>query len=90
VSDLTPESADRLGFRQAFGALIEKVEPGSLADQAGLEAGLLITGVDRRPVKSATAFRDAAEKGSLEKGLLLQVRSPKGGTSFVLLKSAAK
>jgi serine protease Do len=89
VSDMTPEAADRLGFRQAFGALIEKVQPDSLADQAGLERGLLITSVDRRPVKTATEFRDAVRSGSLEKGLLLQVRSPRGATSFVLLKSAA-
>jgi serine protease Do len=89
VSDLTKAQADRLGFRDTAGALIVKVEDDSVAAAGGLEQGMLVTKVDHNPVKSAAAFKEAVEKASLEKGVLLQVESPEGGTSFVLLKAAA-
>jgi len=89
VTDLTQAQAERLGFRDATGALVVKVEDDSVAATGGLEQGMLVTKVDRKPVKSAAAFKEAVEKASLEKGVLLQVKSPKGGTSFVLLKAAA-
>jgi serine protease Do len=90
VTDLTPELAERLGYKDASGALIVGVASGSLADGAELTRGLLITHVDKQPVKSAAEFRDAVEKASLQKGILLQVRSPRGGSSFVLLKESSK
>jgi serine protease Do len=87
VSDLTQAQADRLGFRDTAGALVVKVEDGSLAASGGLDEGTLITKVDRKTVKSAAAFKEAMDKASLDKGVLLQVESPKGGTNFVLLKA---
>lgn len=87
VTDLTPELAERFGLKEAGGALILKVTQGSAADEAGLDRGLVITKVDRQSVKSAEALRDAVTKGSLAKGLLLQVKSPQGSTTFVLLRS---
>jgi serine protease Do len=90
VSDLTMAQAERLGFRNTAGALVLKVEDDGVAAAGGLEEGVLVTKVDRQPVKSAAAFQEAVEKAPLEKGVLLQVESPQGGTSFVLLKAAAK
>jgi serine protease Do len=89
VSDLTQAQADRLGFRDTAGALVVKVDEGGLADEAGFRAGMLIRKVDRQPVKSAAAFKEALEKASLEKGVLVQAESPDGGTNFFLLKAAA-
>ncbi len=89
VGDLTQAQAERLGFRDTAGALVVKVEDNSVAAEGGLEKGLLVRKVDRKPVKSAAAFKEAVAKASLEKGVLLQVESPEGGTSFVLLKAAA-
>src|SRR5262249_20242947 len=89
VSDLTREQADRLGFRDTAGALVVGVDDGSLAEEAGVRSGQLITKVDRQPVKSAAAFKEMVEKGSLEKGVLVQTESPGGGTNFFLLKAAA-
>ena len=48
---------------------------------------MLISRVDRETVASAAAAREALNRGSLAKGLLLQVRSPQGGVNFVLLQA---
>jgi serine protease Do len=85
--DLTPEVASKLGYKESEnGALITHVEPGSVAAEAGLTRGLLVTKVDRKAVHSATALKDRLEKASLEKGVLLQIESP-GGTNYVILKA---
>jgi serine protease Do len=89
VSDLTQAQAERLGFRDNAGALVSKVEENGVASEGGLEKGMLVRKVDRKPVKSAAEFKEAVEKGSLDKGLLLQEESPEGGMSFLLLKQAA-
>jgi serine protease Do len=86
--DLTPEVAGQLGYKESeSGALITRVEPGSVAAEAGLIRGLLVTKVDKKPVNSATALKDRLERASLEKGVLLQVESPRGGINYVILKA---
>jgi serine protease Do len=89
VTDLTQAQAERFGFRDTTGALVVKVEDGSMAQEAGFRAGMRITKVDRQAVKSAAAFKEAIEKASLEKGVLVQAESPDGGTNFFLLRAAA-
>jgi serine protease Do len=90
VSDLTQAQAERLGFRDNAGAFVAKVEENGVAAEAGLERGMLVRKVDRKPVKSAAEFKEAVEKASLDKGVLLQVESPEGGMSFLLLKQVAR
>jgi serine protease Do len=86
--DLTPEVASELGYKDSdVGALITRVEPGSIAADAGLRRGMLVTKLDKKTVKSAAALRDNLDKASLEKGVLLQVQSPGGGTNYVVLQS---
>jgi len=89
--DLTPELAGTLGFKeQSSGALIASVDRDGPAANIGLERGLLITKVDKKPVRSAKQLREALDAASLDKGVLLQVESPQGGTSFVVLKSVKR
>jgi len=91
VSDLTADLADQLGYKEnATGALITNVDRDGIAYEAGLRRGFLITKVDKVSVKSATACKDAVEKGSLEQGILLSVTSPIGGSNLVLLKASEK
>ncbi|HMC66365.1 MAG TPA: Do family serine endopeptidase, partial [Gemmataceae bacterium] len=88
VTDMTADTADQLGFkRSAAGALITKVDPNSIAAEAGLRRGTLVVKVDKTQVKSAAELKDALGKASLQKGVLLQVQSPQGGISYVMLKS---
>ncbi|HTU90486.1 MAG TPA: trypsin-like peptidase domain-containing protein [Gemmataceae bacterium] len=87
--DLTADVAESLGYNeQAQGAVIAAVRRNSVADNAGLRRGMLITKVEKKPIKSAKELRDALDSAALDKGVLLQIASPQGGTNFVLLKSA--
>ncbi len=91
VKDLSAEAASQLGYKEgAAGVLISKVDPDSIAARAGLARGILITKVNQHEVRSAAALRTAIEKGSLEKGILLQVQAPLGGTNYVVLKAEGK
>jgi serine protease Do len=88
VTDLTPDQAEQYGYKESEkGALITKVEPGSSAGTAGLRAGMLIAKVEKKSVTSASEAKDAVDKGSLDKGILLQVKTPAGGSAYVLLKA---
>jgi serine protease Do len=89
VADLTPELREEYGYKnKAKGAVITHVEAGGLAWEAGLRKGMLITKVGRQHVTTAADARQALEHSSLEKGILLQVQSPRGGTNYVLLQQS--
>jgi serine protease Do len=86
--DLNDELANQLGYKSGLkGALVSRVEPGSVAAVAGLRRGMLLTRVNQTAVTSAASAREALNQGSLAKGILLQVRSPQGGVNFVLLQA---
>jgi serine protease Do len=88
VADLTADMAEELGYKKGTtGVVITQVESGSVAANAGLRRGTLISKVDRKAVATASAARQALEKVSLDKGVLLQVESPQGGVSYVVLKA---
>lgn len=89
IADLNDTLADDLGYRKGTtGVVISKVEPGSVAAEAGLRRGMLINKVDSERVTTAAGSRKLLENASLSRGVLLQVISPTGGVNFVLLKSA--
>jgi serine protease Do len=90
VADMTRETAAQFGYKDKMaGALITRVDPDGLAARAGLERGTLLVRVEKTPVKSAAEARDALEKASLDSGVLLQVRGPRGGMDYVLLQATA-
>ena len=68
--------------------VVRRVDSDGLAAEAELRAGTLIVKVDNHAVATAAEARTALERGSLEKGILLQVRSATGGLGYVVLKSA--
>jgi serine protease Do len=87
VTDLTPQWAERLGFKDsATGALVTGVDAGSPAAHAGLRRGMLIVEVDKKPVDSAKALQGLLAKAPLGRGTLLKVQSPQGGVGYLLLK----
>jgi serine protease Do len=88
VTDLTAEQAEQYGYKESQkGALITKVEPGSPAATAGLRRGMVIAKVEKKPVTSASEAKEAVAKESLDKGILLQVKTPTGGSAYVMLKA---
>jgi serine protease Do len=87
VADLTPEMAKQFGYKEGVkGVVVTQVQPDSPAADAGLHRGMLLVKVDKKRVKDAAAAREAVAKAALDKGVLLQVRSPEGATDFVLVK----
>jgi serine protease Do len=87
VRPVTPELAKQLGLSRPDGVVIEKVEPGSAAQEAGLRPGDVIAEVDRRKIVTEEDYRAAMEKVNPEKGALLLINR-KGSTLFVPLKEA--
>lgn len=73
VQNLSDELAGRLGYEGQTGVIIAQVQPGSLAAQSGLQAGMLITEVNRKPVSSTREFAKAVNDARDEDTLLLLV-----------------
>ncbi|MDP8255033.1 MAG: Do family serine endopeptidase [Candidatus Alcyoniella australis] len=66
VSDLTPDTVKRYNPRQGAGALVVRIEPGSVAQRSGVQVGDLIHAVDRikvMDVASLKAIIDRARRG---------------------------
>ncbi len=88
LADMTPELREQLQApRELRGAVIQQVQPGSPADNAGLQSGDVIVEVDRKPVQGAADVQKAL--GSVPKGqdALVLVWS-NGGNTFRVLHSA--
>jgi serine protease Do len=82
---LTAQRAKELGVKAEHGVEITGVRPGSLAEQVGLEKGMVIVEANRKPVRSVEDLRKAIEQQSLDKGLLLLVQSDRG-SRFVVIR----
>jgi len=74
VQNLTPEIASRYGYKPGSGVIITKVEPGSPADEAGLQPGDLILEVERQKVKNISSYQKALERADISRGVLLLVQ----------------
>jgi len=90
LSDMTPALAEQFGFNdKVSGVAVAKVEPNSIAAEAGLQRGMMIVKIDKQPVRSATTAHEMLSKASLEKGILLEVKSAQGGVNYLMLKSGS-
>ncbi len=84
IQDLTDEVTQQFGYGAAKGVIITQVDPGSLAEEAGLTPGMLILEVNRSEVTNVRDFEKAV--GKMKNGnLLLRVKT-KEGTVFVNLQ----
>jgi serine protease Do len=67
VADLTPDVRDQIQApADVKGAVVERVQPGSSADDAGIRSGEIITEVNRHPVQSAADVQQ--QLGNVPKG----------------------
>jgi serine protease Do len=83
---LTGSLAEQLGVKADFGVVVTEVHSGSPAAIAGLDKGMVITHVGRKPVKSLADLRKALDTDSLSKGLMLTVRT-EGGSRLVIIRA---
>jgi len=87
LSDLTPEMRDQLQVsHEIHGAVVEQVQPGSPADNAGLQQGDIILEVNRHKVQTASDVQQALSSVNKGEDALLLVRS-NGGNTFRVLHS---
>jgi serine protease Do len=85
LADLTPEIRQQLQVNDSLnGAVIERVMPGSSADNAGLQRGDIIVEVNRKPVNSAADVQKALADVANDGDVLVLVYS-NGGSTFRVL-----
>ena len=83
VETASPETLERWGING--GVVVREVLPTSVAAQAGLVSGDVLTQIGSRPVKSAEAFEKAVEK--LKSGSSVPLRLIRQGSPmFIGLK----
>jgi serine protease Do len=84
VSDITPDLAKQLGLKKTEGIVVVGVEPGSVAQRAGLKAGDVILEVNRQKVTSENNYRGIMEKTKPDQGVLFLIDRA-GSTFFATL-----
>lgn len=85
IQDLTAELSEAFDLTQKQGAIITKVEKGSMADQAGVEAGDVVVGVNDRAVTRGDDLRNVV--GLLRVGDQLTLEIVRGGVSQMITTS---
>jgi serine protease Do len=85
LSDITPEVREQLQVPENLhGAVIERVQPGSSADDAGLQRGDVIVEVNRHPVEGPGDVQQELGKVAKGQDALVLVWSNGGNTFRVL------
>jgi serine protease Do len=85
LNDLTPDLREQIQApREVHGALIEQVQPGSSADNAGLQRGDVILEVNRHKVETAAEVQQELGKVAKGQDALILVWSNGGNTFRVL------
>jgi serine protease Do/serine protease DegQ len=77
TQDVTPDVAKKLGLRVTEGALVERVEAKSPAEQAGLQARDVVVAANGRPVRTSGELRNRV--GLTPVGEELELRILRGG-----------
>jgi serine protease Do len=85
VTRVTPDIAKQLGLPKAEGVVIDNVEVGSSAQDAGLRKGDAILEVNRQKVRDENHFRSLMEETKPGQSVLFLI-SRGGSTFFVSLK----
>jgi serine protease Do len=85
VSNLTADVARKLGMKDESGVVITDVESGSIAETAGLEAGMVVVEIDRKPITNVDDCKAVLKDHDKGAELLLRVKTQQG-SRFVVLK----
>jgi serine protease Do len=88
VQRITPEAARRLGISSTKGVLVVEVQPGSPAEQVGLEPADVIREVNQRPVNNVSDFERAIRQGRVGPRILLLVQRGDNAVFFALKRKS--
>ena len=85
VQEISPEAARHWGYTDLReGVIINRVLPGSPADEAGLQPGDVVAEIDRKPIRTLNDYYGLLKTASLEEGLLLLVYRGKSSLYIAL------
>lgn len=84
VQRITPEAARRLGLSSSKGVLVMEVQPGSPADQVGIEPADVIREINQRPVSNVKEFERATRQGRRGDRILLLVQRGDNAVFFAV------
>jgi serine protease Do len=84
VQRITPEAARRLGLSSPKGVLVMEVQPGSPADQVGMEPADVIREINQRPVTNVKDFERAMRQGRRGDRILLLVQRGDNAVFFAV------
>jgi serine protease Do len=85
VGPVTPDIARQLNMKNTSGLVVIQVDPGSVAEDAGIQEGDLIKTVNKEKVDTTSEFRTALKMTGKDKPVLLQVQRGEN-TFFVALR----
>ena len=85
VQTLNQQLADQLGVNVVPGVVVTNVDPASVAGMAGIRPGMVITEVNRKPVRNAKEF-DEATKANKDTNTLLLLVQTAGHTQYLVLE----
>jgi serine protease Do len=88
VQRITPEAARRLGMSSTKGVLVMEIQPGSPAEQVGLEPADIIREVNQRPVNNVSDFERAIRQGRSGARILLLVQRGDNAVFFALKRKS--
>jgi serine protease Do len=84
-----PDVLQKLGFSSdTAGVVVTSVKEDSPAAQASIREGMVIEKVGSKRVTTPAEFKEAVHSASLDKGILLLVRTPRGSQFVVVRKGA--
>jgi serine protease Do len=84
VQRITPDAVRRLGLTSAKGVLVVEVQPGSPADQVGIEPADVIREVNQRAVSNVKEFERATRQGRRGDRILLLVQRGDNAVFFAV------
>jgi serine protease Do len=88
VQRITPEAARRLGMNSTKGVIVVEVQPGSPADQVGVEPADVIREVNQRPVNNVKDFQLALRQGRRGDRILLLVQRGDNAVFFAVKRKS--
>jgi serine protease Do len=74
VQPLTPSLAQQLDVSAKQGLVVQSVQEGSPAAEAGFERGAVILEVNKKPIKSVTELRESVDKHGKGKPILFRIQ----------------
>lgn len=85
VQELTPEIAQYLGIKEKKGIIVVDVEPGSPADEVGIQPQDIILQINRTPVATLKEYSREIAKKKAKSSILFQIKRGRA-TFFVPIK----